>query len=251
MDKLFHMTSKMSSAVLIDHDWLNIAQMDTEASSGYGSGSDDGGSLCSFPSASQEDLSGPARENDVMKFTSRDTLCDSLHYIMSMSELCDVTFIVGKKKQPIHGLRAIIASRSRAFYQLILKHTRTEQTGRKSMKSRKIANHKIIVPVLNYEVDVFRSLIQFIHCGTIRITLNTVTGLMCASDQFELEDLRRACWNYVEFSLQSKTAHHLLSQANKYSHHRAAHRIVSRIHRHYNSESIRHLKYGPRLETTV
>lgn len=85
-------------------------------SSGYGSGSDDGASLSDFPIASADETTKPARECDVMKFSNTDSLCDSLKIIMQMPDMCDLTFLVGKKQVPIYGLRAILGTRSRYDY---------------------------------------------------------------------------------------------------------------------------------------
>lgn len=82
-------------------------------SSGYGSESDGCASLSDFPMVSTDDLTRPTRECDVMKFSSTDSLCDSLKIIMQMPEMCDVTFLVGKDEVPVHGLRAILGTRSR------------------------------------------------------------------------------------------------------------------------------------------
>ncbi|WAQ94852.1 hypothetical protein MAR_007323 [Mya arenaria] len=39
-----------------------------------------------------------------------------------MPDMCDVTFVVGERQVPFHAVRAILATRSRIFYDLILKH---------------------------------------------------------------------------------------------------------------------------------
>ena len=52
-------------------------------------------------------------EQEVMKFRCVRPLCDNLKLILSMPELCDVTFLVGLKKVPVHGVKAILGTRSR------------------------------------------------------------------------------------------------------------------------------------------
>ncbi|KAL5006815.1 hypothetical protein ScPMuIL_016534 [Solemya velum] len=244
------MDASFSEAFLVDNDELDLIGSDVEGSSGYGSESDGYASLSDFPMVSTDDLTRPTRECDVMKFSSTDSLCDSLKIIMQMPEMCDVTFLVGKDEVPVHGLRAILGTRSRVFYQLILKHLR-EQTTNKKSKTSITSTTNLVIPVVKYDVDVFRSLIEFVHCGTAKIEMKTVAGLLCAADQFELDDLRRACWNFVEYCLESGKSGRLKKKAREYNYHEAGQRLISRIYRHYNMEDVRKLKYGQKKETTV
>jgi hypothetical protein len=57
-----------------------------------------------------------ADDVDTMSFKSTRGLCDTLKYILSMPDMCDVTFLVGENNVPIHGVRAILASRSRYVF---------------------------------------------------------------------------------------------------------------------------------------
>ncbi|XP_048237527.1 uncharacterized protein LOC125372264 [Haliotis rufescens] len=50
---------------------------------------------------------------EVMMYSNMADLSESLQYITSMPELCDVTFLVGNRQLPIHGVKAILATRSR------------------------------------------------------------------------------------------------------------------------------------------
>ena len=52
-------------------------------------------------------------KGDVMMFRSTEDLQDSFAFILDMPEMCDVTFQVGKKEVPVHGGKAILATRSR------------------------------------------------------------------------------------------------------------------------------------------
>lgn len=42
-------------------------------------------------------------------------LAEDLGFLSRMPELCDVTFLVGEKKEPVGAVRAILATRSRYF----------------------------------------------------------------------------------------------------------------------------------------
>ncbi|KAL5006817.1 hypothetical protein ScPMuIL_015623 [Solemya velum] len=136
------------------------------------------------------------------------------------------------------------------FYHLILKHLREQSSNKKSGTSI-TSTTNLVIPVVKYDADVFRSLIEFVHCGTAKIEMKTVAGLLCAADQFELDDLRRACWNFVEYCLESGKSGRLEKMARQYNYHEAGQRLISRIYRHYNMEDVRKLKYGQKKETTV
>ncbi|XP_055956215.1 serine-enriched protein-like [Patella vulgata] len=96
----------------------------------------------------------------MMVFKSRESLCDSLDYILSMNELCDVVFLVGEEKIPVYGVKAILATRSRVLYQLILHNQRDVKVNKKKVKGEKLK------------------------------------GLFCTSVEFGMKDLRKACWDY-------------------------------------------------------
>ena len=52
-------------------------------------------------------------EPEVMKISSTTNLCESLDLILSMPDMCDVTFLVGAEEIPVHGLKAVLSVRSR------------------------------------------------------------------------------------------------------------------------------------------
>lgn len=51
--------------------------------------------------------------SDSMSFTNTADLCDDLRFIIGMPEMCDVKFLVGREKTPVHAVKAILATRSR------------------------------------------------------------------------------------------------------------------------------------------
>ena len=59
-----------------------------------------------YSPADIESLGGFSVEN-------KEALADDLRLLACLPELCDVTFLVGEEKQPICGVRAILAARSR------------------------------------------------------------------------------------------------------------------------------------------
>ena len=47
------------------------------------------------------------------RYINKESLADDLRALSTMPELCDVTFLVGEDRQPVCGVRAILAARSR------------------------------------------------------------------------------------------------------------------------------------------
>jgi hypothetical protein len=47
------------------------------------------------------------------RFENKSALAEDLSFLSTMSEFCDVTFLVGEDKQPVCGVKAILAARSR------------------------------------------------------------------------------------------------------------------------------------------
>ncbi|XP_041366881.1 uncharacterized protein LOC121381612 [Gigantopelta aegis] len=113
------MESYHSKTRLLDADFLN-ADFDSGISNGELS---DSGSTSGYSSSDSTSLrhEQPALVTkvrhesppEVMIFSSTSALCDSLQYILTMPELCDVTFLVGKERAAVHGVKAILATRSR------------------------------------------------------------------------------------------------------------------------------------------
>ncbi|KAJ8303851.1 hypothetical protein KUTeg_017434 [Tegillarca granosa] len=156
-----------------------------------------------------------------MNFQNTTALCNHFKYIISMPDLCDVRFLVGEEKIPIYGVKAIMATRSRTFYHLIIKHQKKQEMSfEKKGKKKKTSAKHLTIDVKKYDANVFRKIIQFVHCGSVDITMENVAGLLCGSCQFGLEDLTSACWDFIERCIQADNIHQILVAARQYSKHR-------------------------------
>ena len=47
------------------------------------------------------------------RYENKDSSAHNLSFLATMPELCDVTFLVGEDRQPVCGVRTILAARSR------------------------------------------------------------------------------------------------------------------------------------------
>ncbi|XP_033749671.1 serine-enriched protein-like [Pecten maximus] len=229
-----------SKALLVQNDELdiltteNLDNDDIGFSSGYESNPE------SSPEVGDSSYQEPDyRVRDSVNYNSTSALCDRLKYILSMPELCDVTFLVGPTKVPVYGVKAILGTRSRVMYQLILQKQKEEEENR-SKKSRKSRfSSRLVIDVKKYEPEDFRKIVQFIHCGTVDVTVKNVTGLLCGASQFKLMDLKVACWDFIKRCLKSENGSvaAIRKGAQQYNHHKTAGKLLSKISNHLEQDT--------------
>lgn len=51
--------------------------------------------------------------DDTNVFENKSGLAEDMRFLASMPELCDVTFLVGDTREPVCGVKAVLAARSR------------------------------------------------------------------------------------------------------------------------------------------
>ncbi|XP_061193423.1 serine-enriched protein-like [Saccostrea echinata] len=228
-----------SQVLLIDSEVLNVPDSGCE-NEGYSSGYDSASEHFNSDRESDRSISEitkdgeSAVEPEVMKYRSTQELCNTLQYIISLPDLCDVMFLVGEKRVPVYGMKAILATRSRVFFNLILDAQRQSPLSKKSKKKSKEnstpSNH-IVIEIRNYQPDDFRDLITFVHCGKVNINTSNVTGLYCGASEFDLSDLKIACRDFTTRTIRKGNTSAIL-KSTKFclAHHRAAAKFVEKIH---------------------
>ena len=55
-----------------------------------------------------------------------------------------------------------------------------------------------------FEPDVFRQLIEYIHTGCLTLQPRTLLGVMNAADYYGLEELKHACSGFIQVSFSFK-----------------------------------------------
>nr|XP_011421663.2 serine-enriched protein [Crassostrea gigas] len=186
----------------------------------------------------------------VMVLKNRYELCEDLKYVISVPDLCDVLFLVGPEKTPVYGIRAILATRSRLMYQMILrsqqstntvaKETSTIKRGLKSVKqalSRKKASpktmrpspDKVTIEVKDFEVGVFERLMRYIHCGVVAVDPRTVAGMINAAKMFEFPDLHDACWEFAIECMRPDTLPLMVEGATLYSQFKETRKLMQKV----------------------
>nr|XP_027201572.1 serine-enriched protein-like [Dermatophagoides pteronyssinus] len=214
---------------------------------------------------------------DYSIYENRTGLAEDMKFLASMPELCDITFLVGEKsREPVCGVKAVLASRSRVFHKLLYgqkqptiinqqqqhkddnkqnnkrKETTTSSSSTTTTRDTKL---KLFLkrssePILNglpfnqqqpivqthqtmiieeFEPDVFRQLIEYIHTGCVTLQARTLLGLMNAADYYGLEELRRACIGFVTCCITVDTVNSILASAERYIQYKCTKSLVQRV----------------------
>ncbi|KAF3428679.1 hypothetical protein E2986_05137 [Frieseomelitta varia] len=207
-----------------------------------------------MPEASGSDV---ADESDYSIFENKSGLAEDMKFLASMPELCDVTFLVGDTKEPICAVKAVLAARSRfvsrltlpvfqkMFYQapspqrkkdpppkenkirLFLKRSSEPLLNMQNAAQQPNQHHTVIIE--EFEPDVFRQLIEYIHTGCVTLQPRTLLGLMNAADYYGLEQLRKACTGFVQCCITVDTVCALLASAERYIQYKCTKSLVHKV----------------------
>ncbi|XP_041350924.1 serine-enriched protein-like [Gigantopelta aegis] len=198
--------------------------------------------ISSLKFGSRNDVFVDGSDDDAIMVDEPSSLCHTLEYIMCVPEMCDVIFLVGKKQMPIYGLRAVLSARSSVLYTLLQNSQRKrEREIQREKRSEKMLRffpfrnkqrnfpkpkpghqstpQKITVPVVNYDVNVFRKFNSFLHLGHVTLTEDTLIGLLCAAAEFAVEDLAGACWEFLNKCASIGDLSTILQSARRYRFH--------------------------------
>lgn len=201
---------------------------------------------------SDELITGEDTE-DYSVFENKGGLAEDMKFLASMPELCDVTFLVGDTREPVCAVKAVLAARSRIFHKILY----GQQVAPREFQSRKrefsketklkLFLKRSSEPILNvplaqvpfnahqtliveeFEPDVFRQLIEYIHTGCVTLQARTLLGLMNAADYYGLDELRRACMGFVQYCVNVDTVCALLSSAEKYIQYKCTKSLVQKV----------------------
>lgn len=88
--------------------------------------------------------------------------------------------------------------------------------------------HQTLI-IEEFEPDVFRQLIEYIHTGQVCLQPRTLLGVMNASDYYGLDELRRACSGFVQCCIQIDTVCALLSSAERYIQYKCTKSLVQKV----------------------
>lgn len=175
----------------------------------------------------------------VFSFDNRLGLAHDLGFLASMPELCDITFLVGEDRQPVCGVKAILAARSRIFRRLLFNDTSSRNKKNKKKPLHRPSSDGYVdkndfrgqptIVVDDFEPEVFKQLMEYIHTGSVVLQSRTLLGLMNAADHYGLEELKIACVQFLERAINTDTVCVLLSSAEKYIQYKSTKILVQKM----------------------
>ncbi|XP_061392760.1 transcription factor Dp [Musca vetustissima] len=191
------------------------------------------------------------QEPDLSTFENKTGLAEDMKFLASMPELCDVTFLVGDTREPVCAVKAVLASRSRVFAKMLYSAPSPQRKRETSTKENKLRlflkrssepllnlqnaaqqpagqQHQTLI-IEEFEPDVFRQLIEYIHTGCVTLQPRTLLGVMNAADYYGLEELRRACAGFVQCCINVDTVCALLSSAERYIQYKCTKSLVQKV----------------------
>lgn len=70
--------------------------------------------------------------------------------------------------------------------------------------------------IIEFDGDTFQLLIEYLHSGSCPLTCDTVPGLICAAEHFDLPDLLQACFHHTKTHLRLSVVPRMLNQLENY-----------------------------------
>lgn len=207
--------------------------------------------------------------DDTSTFENKAGLADDMRFLASIPELTDITFLVGDTREPVCAVRAVLAARSRVFNKMLFhpssrqtynrqKETQAEKTSKFrsfikrsseplltfQMSQKRLHQlhqlsqghegydpayqHQTLI-IEEFEPDVFRQLIEYIHTGTVTLQPRTLLGLMNAADYYGLDELKCACSGFIQCCITVDTVCALLATAERYIQYKCTKFLIQKV----------------------
>lgn len=165
-------------------------------------------------------------------YHNRESLAHDLNFLAVMPELCDVTFLVGEERQPVCGVKAIMAARSWVFRKQLYHDSQGKKQSKKLLKKKSegsLDRSQQMLIINDFDPEAFKQLVEYIHTGTVMLQAHTILGLMNASDHYGLENLKAACDRFVERCVTVDMVCSLLASAERYIQYKSTKMAVQRM----------------------
>ena len=83
--------------------------------------------------------------------------------------------------------------------------------------------------IQEFDPEVFKQLVEYIHTGSVTLQSRTLLGLMNAADHYGLEELKLASIEFLERAINTDTVCSLLASAEKYIQYKSTKILVQKM----------------------
>lgn len=132
---------------------------------------------------------------------------------------CDVTFLLGQKKEPIKAHKYMLVSRSSVFQSIF--------GGSISGDS-----NSDTIPVSDIDPETFKTLLMFLYCEQATIDADNVKQLLYAAKKYAVKGLVDKCLAFLESSINVQNVCNILEQVHLYDGKNLEMKCVNYIHEH-------------------
>ncbi|KAK3731854.1 hypothetical protein QZH41_020212 [Actinostola sp. cb2023] len=183
-------------------------------------------------------MAGIVKKETTRQIKDIERLAHDMSLLTTMSEVYDVHFLVGKEKEYMGGVKAILAARSRVFFNMLFAGQGVRGRGRDSGTPKKTPKKQssfaflkrdsktdlkvgkvsscVTIPIEDFEAEEFARLMEFLHCGRCTLESHCIVGLLAAADFFAVEDLQMAACNFIDKCITIDNVCHFLCEAERY-----------------------------------
>lgn len=116
---------------------------------------------------------------------------------------CDVTFVLGQKKEQIRAHKYMLISRSSVFQSIFC-------------GSMMAGENNNVIPVSDVTPQTFKSLLNFLYCDEASVDATNVKQLLYAAKKYAVKGLVDRCLDYLASSINVQNVCSILEQVHLY-----------------------------------
>ncbi|XP_052812453.1 BTB/POZ domain-containing protein 6-like [Mya arenaria] len=144
-------------------------------------------------------------------------LVDCNRFMFQNQINCDVTFLLGLKREAISAHKYMLVCRSSVF---------------QSIFCGTIAGDKNTIPVSDVEPDTFRGLLLYIYTDEVKVDDSNVKDLLYAAKKYAVKGLVEQCLNFLHSSITVDNVCTILEMVHMYNGKNIEGKCISFVHEH-------------------
>ncbi|KAL4217167.1 hypothetical protein ACF0H5_023621 [Mactra antiquata] len=142
------------------------------------------------------------------------TECNKFMFLNEIS--CDVTFLLGLKKEPVKAHKYILISRSTVFQSIFCGSIDSDSNN--------------TIPVSDIQTDTFKTLLMFLYCEQANISSANVKSILYAAKKYAVKGLVDRCLSFLESSMNTDNVCNILEQVHLYDGKNLEAKCINYIH---------------------